>query len=128
MAIVEIDVEGVGVVLVPDAALATERRDAALSGCARAGEAHNVLRLRQDLSGLLDFFFVIHNAMCFSGAKLYKKLEDNLNMRIELLAKWGTICTLVREAEPWGKKQASRCGLAIERQTDCTGRGGIAFG
>ena len=56
VAVVEVDVEGIGVVLVPDAALATERRDAALSGCACAGEAHDVLRLRQDLSGLLDFF------------------------------------------------------------------------
>ena len=60
VAVVEVDVEGVRVVLVPDAALATERRDAALSGSACASEAHDVLRLRQDFGGLLDFFFVIH--------------------------------------------------------------------
>ena len=60
VAVVEVDVQGVGVVLVPDAALATKRRNTALSGSACTGEAHNVLRLREDFSGLLDFFFVIH--------------------------------------------------------------------
>ena len=72
VAVVEVDVEGVGVVLVPDAALATERRDAALGGSARAGEAHDVLRLGEDFSGLLDFFFVIHNSGVFFITKLAK--------------------------------------------------------
>ena len=60
MTVVVVDVEGVGVILVPDAALATERRNATLCGCACTGEAHDVLRLGEDFGGLLDFFFVIH--------------------------------------------------------------------
>ena len=56
VAVIEVDVERVGVILVPDAAFATERRDSALSRSARAGEAHDVLRLGKDFGGLLDFF------------------------------------------------------------------------
>ena len=60
VAVVEVDVKGVGVVLVPDAAFAAERRDAALGRSACSGEAHNVLRFGEDLSGLPNFFGVIH--------------------------------------------------------------------
>ena len=56
VAVVEVDVERVGVVLVPDAALATEGRDATFSGSARAREAYDILGFREDFGGLLDFF------------------------------------------------------------------------
>lgn len=65
ISVVEVDVQRVGVVLVPDTTFTSEGRDAAFGRCAGTGEAHDVLRLGEDFSGLPDYFGVVHNAVCF---------------------------------------------------------------